>query len=778
MPRPASLPSGNAGHAHWDDLTHAWTFHATGNTGGADADDIKGSNDATLSGTAALDDSVGLDSPAQADKATITDVTLSDGFSVMFRVKLDATGNDSMVFGQNTNSGYFWLDSGSDRAEYRSTESINFNGLTDANKTSLYDYCVVVYPEAGTLHDIKLFYKTAAATTWTEIDGSANSASLADRIINTIASGYGASFGMTGEVEYFYIFDGTSFTKSDLDGEFSDPYDIVDAPITNAITLTGQTIHQRVRGIKSSGTYAVTLAGTYTGTPTAIQWRKKITESGAGSWSTLDGSPSGGTFSESVDVDGTEWMQGMEVRFSNDTGITDSDDLFTVCDVYIAEVDSLANGSSINQQDHTPRTYSNLIWRAASGWTVKGENNHWPNLCDEMSDDRPIAILNAGQGGANLSGHRASANNTNVSTANVSTVNGVLVHGGANDIIGTPETETDSPEDWQTELEAIANSYAASYTGCKTYFSITGPIAAGTSPRADYLREGVLLAAANNANCEIGSNVYWRELGDDLHPDTDADCTEYGRAWWFALRTGATSQPAFSQASHNSGKTVVTVEFDSTLRTGTVLDADLFEVTDDGTPVTISSAAVTGGTNVALTLDSAASGTLTVSLGKGLNNTGVPPQGTAVTLPDSSGNYYPASLPFYDQPVATPDETAPVFASAQIPSGGTTVIVTLTEADSPPVLPQYAVTGFTLSSDGGALTVDAAHRTGNTEITLYVDRAILSDETVTVSYASGNVTDSASSPNSMADFASEAITNNSTQSSSGPIIISQGGRII
>lgn len=764
MPRPAALPSGNAGHTYWTALTHAWTFHATGNTGAADADDIKGSNDATVSG-ATLSDSVGLDSPLAANKATFTDVTLTNGFSVMFRAKLDAVGNNSMVFGRGMTDQYLWLDAGTNVTIYKNSSDVNFS-VADADKTSLYDYCLVVYPESGSLHDIKLFRKTAAGTTWTQIEASSDSNQLSDRVINTVASGYsGDSFGMTGELEYFYIFDGTSFTLANLNDEFADPYDIVESP--DSITLTAQGIHARVKAIKSSGTYSVTLAGTYNGTPTAIEWRPMLTASGAGTWATLDGSPTGGAFSQAVSVDGTEWMQGLEVRFSNDTGITATDSLFTVCEVFVAEVDSLANGSATNVQNHTPRTYSNLIWRSASGWTVKGESNHWPNLCDQLSDDRPIAILNAGQGGANLTGHRASDNAVNVSAAGVGSVNGVLIHGGANDVIGTPELTTATPEDWQAELEAIADSYATAYTGCKCYFSVAGPIGSGELPETNYIREGVLLAAGNNANCEIGSNVWWRQLGDNLHPKSDEDCAEYGKAWWFALRTGATAQPVFSQATHNSAKDQVTLQFDSTLRTGTTLTAALFEVTDDGTPVTISSASVSG-PNVILTLASAMSGsTFTASMGKGLNNTGTPPQGTAVALPNSGGDYYPAALPFYDRTVAAADDTAPAFASAVIPSGGTTLAITLTETGTPPVLPQTAITGFSISASGGAVSILASQRTSNTVITLALSRAILQGETVTVAYTDGNVTDSAPIPNAMANFSAQSVTNNSTATAAG-----------
>ena len=763
MPRPTTLPAGNTSHTNWGDLTAAWTFHATGNTGGADADDIKGSNDATLSG-ATLSDTLGLDSPTNSNNATITEITCADAFSIMFRCKLDAVGNDSMVFGNASGSAnYLWLDSGTNRSEFKKGASVSLLGTTDSEKTTLYDYCLVVEAESGSLHQIKLYRKTTAGTTWTEISsGSTNN--LDSFSLTHIAAGHSSNLGLEGEIEYFFVFDGTAFTLSNLDTNFSDPYTIVEAPDT--ITLTAKGIHDRVRYIKPSGTYSETVAGSYNGTPTSIEWRF----GGSGSWTVGDASPSGGTFSFSAVIDGTTAGQGLEVRFSNDTDVTDSDDLFTICEVYLLEADSLANGSADNEQVHTPRTYSNLLWRSSGGWVVKGvgdgEDNHWPILANRLSDDRPVAFLQAASGGAELTGIRASTNASNISAAGCVGVNGLLIHGGANEAIAPLNATSNTPSAWSTEVQALADDYATTYPGCKTYLSISGPVGSGTLANVHSIREGVLLAEAANSNVEIGSNVWWRALGDNLHPKSDDDITAYANAWWFAIRTGATSQPKFSQATHNSGKTIVTVQYDATLRTGTTLTAALFEVTDDGTPVTISTAAVDG-MNVVLTLASAASGTLTVSTGKGLNNTGTPPEGASVSLPNSGGNYFPSALPFYDESVTAADDTPPVLASAAVPTGGTVVQMTFTEAENAPVLPVGGITGFTVGTTGTALTVLSACRTASTVITLAVDRPILSTETITVSYSSGNVTDSAPTPNSLATFSAQAVTNNSTQTGSG-----------
>lgn len=115
----------------------------------------------------------------------------------------------------------------------------------------------------------------------------------------------------------------------------------------------------------------------------------------------------------------------------------------------------------------------------------------------------------------------------------------------------------------------------------------------------------------------------------------------------------------------------------------------------------------------------------------------------------------------YDQYVAA-DTTAPTVASAVIPAAGATVVVTYTEAGSPPILPLSAVTGWSFAASGGAVSITDGARTSDLVHTFTLSRTILSGETVTRSYAPGNVSDSATTPNLLASFAAQPVTNNST----------------
>jgi hypothetical protein len=111
---------------------------------------------------------------------------------------------------------------------------------------------------------------------------------------------------------------------------------------------------------------------------------------------------------------------------------------------------------------------------------------------------------------------------------------------------------------------------------------------------------------------------------------------------------------------------------------------------------------------------------------------------------------------------AASDTTAPVVASANVNSAGTTLTIAFTEAGSPPVLPASSVTGFTLTASGGAVTLSST-AISSTTFTATTSRTIASGETLTLGYTPGNVTDSATSPNSLATFSGTSVANNSTQ---------------
>jgi hypothetical protein len=110
---------------------------------------------------------------------------------------------------------------------------------------------------------------------------------------------------------------------------------------------------------------------------------------------------------------------------------------------------------------------------------------------------------------------------------------------------------------------------------------------------------------------------------------------------------------------------------------------------------------------------------------------------------------------------AASDTIKPVFASAAVPVNGLSVAVTLTEADSPPILPASGIIGFSVTVDSVARAISSATASGNV-VTLNLASVVFAGQAVTVSYSPGNVTDSASPPNAMLGFAAQSVANNST----------------
>ena len=132
--------------------------------------------------------------------------------------------------------------------------------------------------------------------------------------------------------------------------------------------------------------------------------------------------------------------------------------------------------------------------------------------------------------------------------------------------------------------------------------------------------------------------------------------------------------------------------------------------------------------------------------------------GSRTITPTSSGiTFSPTTSPYTGI-----DITAPTVASASINASGTTLTISFTETGSPPVLPASGATGFTITPSGGATTLSSPSISGTT-YTATTSRTITQNETITLAYSPGNITDSATSPNSLAAFSGQTVSNNSTQ---------------
>lgn len=150
--------------------------------------------------------------------------------------------------------------------------------------------------------------------------------------------------------------------------------------------------------------------------------------------------------------------------------------------------------------------------------------------------------------------------------------------------------------------------------------------------------------------------------------------------------------------------------------------------------------------------------------------------GTAASGPNGAVAQAGGSLPLPSvYPILTESpNVAPVFESAVFIAGQSTLYVTLTERDSPPLQPASGVTGWSVIVNGVARAISSASAGGKV-VSLVLVSPVASGDAVQVSYAasSGNVTDSAN--NAMADFPAQ----NAVVASAAPfqLMVPSGGRV-
>lgn len=113
--------------------------------------------------------------------------------------------------------------------------------------------------------------------------------------------------------------------------------------------------------------------GTYTGTPSAIQARFN-----GGSWATIDASPSGGTWSGTLS-DCAVGQGTFEVRFANDSGVTDS-----VSDIGVGDIFIVAGQSNHSGRASTAVQPANAVFTAVQ----YGNDGTW----------KPLQEANTGSG--------------------------------------------------------------------------------------------------------------------------------------------------------------------------------------------------------------------------------------------------------------------------------------------------------------------------------------------------------------------------------------------
>lgn len=465
------------------------------------------------------------------------------------------------------------------------------------------------------------------------------------------------------------------FRAVKADGNVLDTYSVVPEVTTSpagTISITNPTTY-KVFQRNGSNQANIALNGTYTTSPTAIEARWN-----GGSWTTIDASPSGGTYSATLSNQ-TGGQGTLEVRFSNAITITASKSYIGVGDIYVIAGDSNASGDGANLQTYSHATLKAAMFKNNDSWAelddptdsstgqnifrasydsavTDGSTNKgsiWPLLATKIMADQnvPVAFIPAARWASTVSGAAPTLNNTanwrrydlspsassnlygdmwtKIFNAGGGTqygvVKGVIFHEGINDFNIISDGQR---ANYKTQLNTFVDNIMTNF-GVKTMFSLPGdcdPVlyACDIVDGFDNVREVIKEVWNENANMAPGAVFYdidkTSPMGDGVHFEDNASLQTVTDRLWLALRdeyyaTTDARGPQLTTAQYNAAKTDVYLTFtEASLPILPASGAEGIRVYDNGVQATISSVTRTANNTLKVSLASAAAGTVTVSI--------------------------------------------------------------------------------------------------------------------------------------------------------------------
>lgn len=487
----------------------------------------------------------------------------------------------------------------------------------------------------------------------------------------------------------------------------------------DTITITSPVAYKTFQ--RSGSTGSISITGTYVGTPTAIE-----ASFNGGAYSTIVASPSGGTFSGTLS--GQSQGQGtLTVRWTNDTAVNATAANVGIGDVFVIGGDSISVGQGANAQSYTHATLKAAKFRQDDAWaegndgidTGTSSGSHWPLLATQIMADQsvPVAFISCGTGSTDVAGsnNQWAKNNSGyaemtaqVTASGVNGVKGVLLHLGPNAVVNA---STLSKATYNTAIDTLASNIVADLAGApKLHLGIFGEVSTGSPPdrtaALNNIRGAIIEAHNDNANVKPGPCLIEQDYSDGVHPASDAELAAVAKRWWVALKESLYSGsggrgPRVSSAQWDTGRTEITVVFDRVLKTGLTFGTGCWAVSDNGTPMTVSSVDYHGSNTsaVVVTVSAAAVGaanTTTVTFANGDTAVGlVVPMSADITMPSGSAIQIPAE-PIYAQAVSEYDVTAPTLTSPSFTgTAQTTGTATVTTNEANGTLYCVVTTGST-----------------------------------------------------------------------------------
>lgn len=186
---------------------------------------------------------------------------------------------------------------------------------------------------------------------------------------------------------------------------FAEDLTIPDGAASDSITVDDANYNNKVYQRTSSDNKLVSFGVTYTGAPTALQYRvldaaDDTTE--IVSWTTFDASPTGGTSTLNYTASASLTGYHVEVRFSNDVGVTD----LQAVDWYVGDV-ILICGQSLSEDMSTNGSITAVdgyfAWNGSAGVVpTSGVGAHELAKASVLGESVACLIANTGVGGSPL----------------------------------------------------------------------------------------------------------------------------------------------------------------------------------------------------------------------------------------------------------------------------------------------------------------------------------------------------------------------------------------
>ncbi|MES2623371.1 MAG: sialate O-acetylesterase [Patescibacteria group bacterium] len=463
----------------------------------------------------------------------------------------------------------------------------------------------------------------------------------------------------------------------------------------------------------------ITISGTYTGTPTAIEasWND-------GAYATIVASPTGGTFSGSLTNQSTG--QGLlSVRFVNDTTISTSTAYVGVGDVYFIAGQSNFSGRGFNNQVYTHPTLKAALFGNDDQWKelidptdsnvnrvdsissdgVSASGSLWPLVATRImaKTNVPVAFVTGSKGGTSITEWQPAYATSTLYGSMYRRINAV---GGVKAILF-----------FQGETDVANHMLRATYLGylntmVDTIFTdfgvktVVGQIAnsANVATSTDAIRLAQIDAWNNNSHV-IGGAAYpdvnlANDGGDNLHFKTNDDLQIFADRFWASMDAGmyggtdGRGPRLVSAKWGTTAKQIILTFTDESLPLLPINTTGGFSVSDSNGTTTIASSTRITGNQIKLTLANTPVGATTVSLASGS-------AGVGVNMPTDSSTYrLPAEI-FINQVVSSStDILAPVVEITSPTNNGTvSSSITITASSSDNV----GVSGIQFMLDGNVL---------------------------------------------------------------------------